>query len=119
MNVLDNKDNFRLSGRITRQEGAIYLGYSASFLEFSFRGTKAEAELLTDRLDWEDIHRAWVAVFVDGAETPELRFPLTKERERFVLFESEDSREVTLRLMKFSEAAFASVGIASLDIPFT
>lgn len=116
MNVLEKKENYRLSGRTTRQENTLYLGYSASFLEFSFKGTKAEAEFLTDRLDWEENHRAWVAVFVNGVEEPALRFPLTKERERFVLFESEAPKEVTLRVMKYSEAAFGAVGIASLTV---
>ena len=116
MNVLENRSMYRLSGRTTWQEGALYLGYSASFLEISFRGTKAEAEFLTDRLDWPEIHRAWVAVFVDGAKEPALRFPLTKEKERFVLYESSEAKEVTLRIMKYSEAAFGAVGIASLDV---
>lgn len=115
MNILKNKEWYRLSGRTTWQEDALYLGYSASFLEFTFRGTKVEAEFLTDRLDWEEIHRAWVAVFVNGAEEPTLRFPLTKEKERFVLFESEAAKEVTLRIMKYSEAAFGAVGIAALE----
>lgn len=116
MNILENKTGYRLSGRTTWQEGALYLGYSASFLELSFKGTKVEAEFLTDRLDWEEIHRAWVAVFLDGAEEPALRFPLTKEKERFVLFESPEAKEATLRIMKYSEAAFGAVGIASLDV---
>ena len=116
MNILAHKEMYRLSGRTTRQEGALYLGYSASFLEFTFYGTKAEAEFLTDRLDWEEIHRARVAVFIDEAEKPALRFPLTKEKERFVLFESESARKVTLRIMKYSEAAFGAVGIASLTV---
>lgn len=116
MNILNDKKAYRLSGRTTWQEGALYLGYSASFLEFSFRGTKAEAEFLTDRLDWEEMHRAWVAVFVNGADTPALRFPLTKAKERFVLFECSEAKETTLRIMKYSEAAFSAVGIASLEV---
>ena len=116
MNILKNKEIYRLSGRTTWQENALYLGYSASFLEVAFRGTRVEAEFLTDRLDWPEIHRAWVAVFMNGAETPALRFPLTKEKESFVLFESSEAKEVTLRIMKYSEAAFGAVGIASLDI---
>lgn len=116
MNIVENREAYRLSGRTTWQEGTLYLGYSASFLEFTFRGTKVEAEFLTDRLDWEEIHRAWVAVFVDGAETPALRFPLTKEKERLVLYESTEAKEVTLRIMKYSEAAFGAVGIAALDV---
>lgn len=116
MNILENKEFYRLSGRTTWQEGALYLGYSASFLEFSFKGTKVEAELLTDRLDWPELHRAQVAVFVNGAETPALRFPLTKEKERFVLYESTEAKEVTLRIMKYSEVAFNALGIASLEV---
>ena len=116
MNILENKEAYRLSGRATWQDGALYLGYSASFLEFSFKGTKAEAELVTDRLDWPEIHRAWVAVFVDGAETPALRFPLTKEKEHFVLYESAEAKAVTLRIMKYSEAAFGAVGMTSLEV---
>ena len=115
MNILKNKESYRVSGRATWQEEVLFLGYSASFLEFSLKGTKVEAEFVTDRLDWEDIHRAWVAVFVNGAAEPALRFPLTKERERVVLFECEEEKEVTLRVMKYSEAAFAAVGIASLE----
>lgn len=116
MNILENKGIYRLSGRTTWQDGVLYLGYSASFVEFTMKGTKAEAEFVTDRLDWEEIHRAWVAVFVDGAEEPSLRFPLTKEREHFVLFESDSVKEVTIRVMKYSEAAFGAVGIVSLDV---
>ena len=116
MNVLENKEAYRLSGRTTWQEGALYLGYSAAFVEFSFKGTKAEAEFLTDRLDWPEIHRAWVAVFVNGEETPSLRFPLTKETEKFVLYESDSAAEVTLRIMKYSEAAFGAVGISSVTV---
>ena len=116
MNILENRNLYRLSGRTTRQEGVLYLGYSASFLEFSFKGTRAEAEFVTDRLDWEEMHRAWVAVFVNGAETPALRFPLTKEKERFVLYESLEATEVTLRIMKYSEAAFNALGITSVEV---
>ena len=70
MNILENKELYRVSGRTTRQEGALYLGYSAAFIEFSFRGIKVEAEFVTDRLDWEEFHRAQVAVFVNGEEKP-------------------------------------------------
>lgn len=116
MNILTNKELYRVSGRTTWQEGNLYLGYSASFIEFSFKGTKVEAEFLTDRLDWEEFHRAQVAVFVDDAETPVLRIPLTKEKERFVLYENAEVKEVTLRIMKYSEAAFNALGIACVEV---
>jgi len=116
MNILENKSLYRVSGRATWQKEGLYLGYSAAFVEFSFRGTKVEAEFVTDRLDWEEMHRAWVAVFVNGEETPSLRFPLTKEKEQFVLYESAEAKEVTLRIMKYSEAAFNALGITSIEV---
>ena len=116
MNILKNPENYRLMGRTTWQDDVLYLGYSASFVEFSFKGTKAEAEFVTDRLDWEEFHRARVAVFVNGSEVPALRLSLNKEKERFVLFESAEATEVTLRIMKYSEAAFNAFGIVSLEV---
>lgn len=116
MNILKNPESYRLMGRTTWQDEVLYLGYSASFVEFSFKGTKAEAEFVTDRLDWEEFHRARVAVFVNGAEVPALRLSLNNEKERFVLFESESPVEVTLRIMKYSEAAFNAVGIVSVEV---
>ena len=116
MNLLKNKEAYRVSGRTTWQDDVLYLGYSASFMEFSFKGTRAEAEFVTDRLDWPEIHRAQVAVFVNGEGTPVLRFPLKKERERFVLFESDKATDVTLRIMKYSEAAFNALGIAAVEV---
>ena len=116
MNLLENKNLYRVSGRKTWQEGILYLGYSASFVEFSFCGTKAEAEFVTDRLDWPDSHRGSVAVFVDGTEEPANRFLLTKERERVVLFESNEPKQTTIRIMKYSEAAFSAGGVAAIEV---
>ena len=116
MNLLENKGTYRLCGRTTWQEDTLYLGSSAAFLEFTFCGTKVAAEFVTDRTNWPETHWGWVAVFVNGAEGPALRFPITKERESFVLFESNEAKETTLRIMKYSEAAFNAVGIASIEV---
>lgn len=116
MNLLEHKTNYRISGRTTEQDGVLYLGYSASFVEFSFRGTKAVAEFVTDRLDWEDKFRGWVAVFVNDFEEPVKRFPLLKERETITLIEKAKAQEMTVRIVKYSEAAFGAVGIASVEV---
>lgn len=116
MNLLENKEWYRICGRTTRQEDILFLGYSASFIEFTFYGTKAEAEFVTDRLDWPDSHRGSVAVFVNDMETPVKRFLLTKGNERIVLFESTEPKQTIIRVMKYSEAAFSAVGIASVEV---
>ena len=53
MNVLEQNNGFRLSGRTTWQKEGLFLGYSASFIEFKFYGRMAEAEFITARLDAE------------------------------------------------------------------
>ena len=115
MNVLEQNNGFSLSGRTTWQKEGLFLGYSASFIEFKFYGRMAEAEFITDRLDWEDKFRGWVAVFVDDSEEPVKRFPLLKERERITLVSKNAAEETTVRIMKYSEAAFGAVGIARIE----
>ncbi len=117
--MLEKNNGYRLSGRYTRQDGVLYLGYSASYVEFSFHGKKAEAEFITDRLDWDENMRAWVAVFVDDMTEPVKRFPLLREKETVTLVEKAETEDTTVRIMKYSEAAFGAVGIAAIDVDGT
>ncbi len=111
----------KIMGRILKREGVLYLGYSCSSIEFTFIGKRAEAVLWSDSPEFPDIHKAWIAVFVNDEKEPSRRFPLKKEEDSYVLYESDTGRETKLRLVKYSEAAFGKVGIKSLfidgDIP--
>ncbi len=104
----------KIMGRTLKRDGVLYLGYSCSSIEFTFVGKRAEAILWSDSPAFPDIHKAWVAVFVNDELEPSRRFPLHQEEDSYVLYEADTCKEVKLRLVKYSEAAFGKVGIKSL-----
>ncbi|WP_310605373.1 SGNH/GDSL hydrolase family protein [Anaerosporobacter sp.] len=118
INVLDNKEQFNIVGRHTWQEDILYLGYSASYIEFCFKGTRLDLSLVTDlyrdKEDKEDIYHACLAIFINDNEEPVKRIELTNKQETVTVFESASTQEVTIRLMKYSEAAFSKLGFQSI-----
>jgi len=81
-----------------------------------YTGRKVEVILTTDVKQWEAPFFAWVAVFIDDEITPYKRFCLTKAEDKYVLYESEEVKTVTVRLVKMSEATFAKVGVKRICI---
>ena len=116
MNILKDNSNYRIQGRYVIQDDVLYLAYSASYIEFRFCGRKVTADLISDRIPEGEEFKAWAAVFINGAETPSGRFFLEQGCHTYVLFESDEEQEIELRLMKYSEAAFASFGVKSIDV---
>lgn len=116
MNLFEGATNFRLAGRTTWHGNTLYLGYSASYIEFRFFGDKVTSRMLSDGCPEGNEFRAWVAVFLDGEEEPNLRFPVEKGCREYTIYESAQKREVTVKIMKYSEAAFASLGIQDIQI---
>lgn len=119
MNVLyDNK--LKISGRYTWQGQILYLAYTASYVEVRFFGRKLTSRLVTefykDSEGKQDIYNGWIAVFVNDMEIPTKRIELKTPQNVYTLYESDKDEEVVLRLMKFSEASYAKIGIASLDL---
>lgn len=114
MSFKANEDKVRILGR-TKVVGDIrYINYSCSGIEFEFTGTSVSAVLCSDRSRWDEIYKAWVAVFIDDESVPSKRFPLESDERIYKLYESSTSRKVKIRLMKVSEAAFAKVGIKEI-----
>ncbi|MDP4091501.1 MAG: GDSL-type esterase/lipase family protein, partial [Bacillota bacterium] len=103
-------------GRTKVIEGIRYINYSCSGIEFEFTGTSASVVLVSDRSKWDEIFKAWAAVFIDDEAVSSRRFPLGKDEAIYKLFESSTPRRVKVRLMKMSEAAFAKAGIKEIII---
>lgn len=116
MNLLSDSTNYRLGGRYIVYEDVIFLSYSASFIEFKFKGCKATARIMSNGYDDTDLFHGWVAVFVNGNDTPSKHFPVKKGSEEFVLYESDEALETTIRIMKYSETVFGDIGIQSIEI---
>lgn len=120
INILDKKEKYNIVGRHTWQDHILYLAYSASYIEFCFKGTKLDVTLLTDlyqdKEGKEDIYHAWLAVFINNNDKPVKRIELTNKQESFTVFESISEQEVSIRLMKYSEAAFSKLGFKDIGI---
>lgn len=111
-----NQDNVRILGRTKEVNNIRYINYSCSGIEFEFVGTSISVVLCTDNSKWEDLLKAWVAIFIDDEETPSKRILLDSDENIYKIYESETLRKVKIRLMKMSEAAFSKVGIKEIII---
>lgn len=116
MRFTADEKNVVVHGRTLWYNNIRYLNYSCSAIEFTFSGTRVLARLWTDSPKFEDVHKAQVAVFVDGEETPSKRFSLEQEEMSYVLYEGEEVKETTLLLVKYSEAAFGKVGVKEIEV---
>ena len=126
MNV--NKEKLIWSGRYLDHEGIRYFDYSASGFCFVMKGKRAEALILSDPDSWDQANKGVLGIFVtEGSDTsigaipeePTQRITLNNKENHILLFESAEEKTVTIRVMKFSEAAFGYAGFKSLEIDGT
>lgn len=113
------EENVRITGRTLFVEDTRYLGFSGSSISFTFKGKRAQASIWSNANEWGEgsgALRGWIAVYIDGAKEPERRICLDREEALYTLYESEQEREVTLTVVKYSEAAFGKCGIRYLEI---
>ena len=118
-------DKLNWSGRYLDHDGIRYFDYSASGFCFVMKGKKAEATFVTDADKWVEENKAVLGVFItEGDDTsigaipdePDFRVTLREHETRCTLFESPVEKTVTVRVMKFSEAAFGLAGLKDLEI---
>ena len=110
------EDKVKLSGRTLLVEGTRYLGFSGSSIEFTFVGKKAAACICSDAQNWGEELRGRIAVYVNDGQEPVRRICLEEKEGLYTLYEGEEEREVTVRIMKYSEAAFGKCGIRYIEI---
>lgn len=70
------EDNVRIGGRTMLENDIRYMDYTCTYVEFTFTGTYAEAEIISDLTPSEDIFRAWAVVCINGSAQPAKRFKL-------------------------------------------
>ena len=118
-------DNLIWNGRYLDNKGIRYFDYSASGFCFVMKGKKAQATLVSDPDGWSEENKAVLGVFItEGTDTcigaipeePDFRLTLREAETRCTLFESDVEKTVTVRVMKFSEAAFGYAGLKDIDI---
>lgn len=110
------ENNVRALGRTTLKDDIRYLGYSYSGIEFETTAKTVAVTLWTDGAYGPETLKAWVAVFINDESVPSKRFSLDEEESSYVLYENEEVQCIKVRLVKLSEAAFAKVGIKTIEI---
>ncbi len=113
------EENVRITGRTLYVEGTRYLGFSGSSISFTFVGKRAAASIWSNPNEWgegSDGLRGRIAVYVNGEEEPGKRICLDQEEGMYTLYESDREEQVTVTVVKYSEAAFGKCGIRYLEI---
>ena len=119
------KENLIWYGRYLDHNGIRYFDYSASGFCFVMKGKRAETVILSDPDSWGEANKGVLGIFVtEGSDTsiaaipeePTARITLSKRENHIVLFDSTVEKTVTVRVMKFSEAAFGYAGLKSLEL---
>lgn len=110
------EENVRVTGRTLFAEGTRYLGFSGSSVAFTFVGKKASAAVWSDAEAWGEELKGCIAVYVNDGEEPVKRICLNQAEGIYILYESDEEEQVTIRIMKYSEAAFGKCGIRYIEI---
>ena len=119
------KENLIWCGRYLDHNGIRYFDYSASGFCLVMKGKRAETVILSDPDSWDEANKGVLGIFVtEGSDTsiaaipeePTARITLSKRENHIVLFDSPVEKTVTVRVMKFSEAAFGYAGFTSLEL---
>ncbi|MDE7247704.1 MAG: GDSL family lipase, partial [Lachnospiraceae bacterium] len=91
-----------------------------------YAGGRILADIITDEWRSDDMKQGWVGVFVGEDEKPWKRFPLEAEEAEYLIFDrveyarskgissEELPKELSVRIVKFSELAFGMCGIRYL-----
>lgn len=105
----------KVMGRTLYKGGVRYLGNSASYIEFSFTGTRASARLVVSNDADTSEMRACMAVIVNDEEDKAKREVLADGEWEMELFVCERPETVTIRLQKLSESKYGIVGIRQIQ----
>lgn len=108
------EDNVKFLGRTEIVDDCLWLAYSGSGAEFTFKGTKAEVSVLCDdnfaNEDFDSKPR--IAVFVNGERAFDK--VLEESEETFTVFESEEAQDVTIRIVKISETGNSTCAVKAV-----
>lgn len=101
--------SLRLSGRTMYRDKSLYLLHAASYIEFEFEGRLLEAELESE--GGKEDFQAWIGVYVDDMDNTCRRINLAGGTNRYLLWESDKTEKVLIRVVKLSENQYAYTAV--------
>lgn len=104
----------KLIGRTHYYNDVLWLALSGSGIEFSFYGKKAEITLVGDAIASTDNNLARIEISVNGNRI--IDDQVDRPLKKYTIFESDTEQNVTVRVIKLSEAAMSTVGIQEIAV---
>lgn len=112
-----NDTNVKTIGRTYYDGDILWLALSASGIEFTFAGSKAEITVIGDNTYGTDGTRARFAVYVNGERTMDEM--VTAAEKTYTVFSSAKAKTTTVKIVKLSEAAQSTLGIKEIKATAT
>lgn len=109
-----NQETVKSLGRTHKYNGSLWLTLSGSGAAFSFVGQKAEIVLKGDNTAEGTENFARIGINVNGKRVVEDR--MDRPSKTYTVFESEVEQPVEIEIIKLSEAAMSTVGIAEIRV---
>ncbi|MBO5203565.1 MAG: hypothetical protein J6B72_03015, partial [Clostridia bacterium] len=111
--MYDINEELRWFGRTYTQYGKTFFNWSASGFEFRFKGSGAEAVVLSNAPGGSDT--AYIKIYIDGVEQPDV--VLDKKENTVVLAKNLDANtEHTIRVVKRTNARSSTAALVSLEL---
>ncbi|WNS46022.1 SGNH/GDSL hydrolase family protein [Paenibacillus sp. MMS20-IR301] len=104
----------KVIGRTHFYNGVRWLALSGGGVEFSFYGTKAEITLAGDSIALSGNNQARVGIFVNGERVIDQQ--VKQQLTTYTVFASDTEQQVTVKVIKLSEAAMSTLGIQEIAV---
>ena len=104
----------KMLGRTHTEDGILWLAHSASGVEFTMTGTSASVTLAADNMCGQEAKRPRFAAYVNGERVVDEM--LSQSMQSLEIFTYDAEQEVTVTLIKLSEAAESTCGIVGIDV---
>ncbi len=109
-------DKIRISGRNLVKDNTLYFDWSGAFVELVFTGKKLTANIKTDFWDCDRFYGRIAVIVNDDKENATYIMLDNGVQKDYTLYECDEEKTVTIRIVKISEAAFAKVGYTAIEV---
>lgn len=109
-----DEQHVKMLGRTHTEDGILWLAHSASGVEFTMTGTSASVTLAADNMCEQEAKRPRFAAYVNGERVVDEM--LSQSMQSLEIFTYDAEQEVTVTLIKLSEAAESTCGIVGIDV---
>ena len=114
--VTPNWENVKPLGRTHQLPDSLWMCFSGSGAEFTFRGARCEVTIAGDNKaypgDRDNLVR--IGIYVDGVRVVDEM--IDAKEKTFTVLAAEEARDVTVRIVKLSETAMSTCGVKEIRV---